>query len=211
VLEQFLAAISDFIHDNWVKFLTGLALMAVGWLLGKRRARAEWKNKEFLHRLNVSLNILKAGQPLLIRTILEKACSDIFLNAVAVEKVTAAARKTTEQQPLLPLPKEDYWYYLNAVLNEVAERFSHGELKRDLGEAVRTEKYLICLTSEASGEIRTRKVRAMLIQKRVLESLPAEPPRFEHPSHTFRWQTLKILADEWRKNPHHFLEMDISL
>jgi hypothetical protein len=211
VLEQFLAAISDFLHDNWMKFLTGLGLMALGWLFGKRRALSEWRNKEFLHRLNVSLNILKADQPLLIRTILEKPCADIFLNAVAVEKVTAAARRTTEKQPLLPLPREDYWYYLNAVLNEVAEKFSLGELRRDLGEPVRTEKYLLCLTSEASGEIRTRKVRAMLIQKYALENLPAEPPRFEHPTHTFRWQTLRILAAELQKNPHQFLEMEISI
>jgi hypothetical protein len=97
------------------------------------------------------------------------------------------------------------------VLNEVAEKFSLGELRRDLGEPVRTEKYLLCLTSEASGEIRTRKVRAMLIQKYALENLPAEPPRFEHPTHTFRWQTLRILAAELQKNPHQFLEMEISI
>ena len=58
------------------------------------------------------------GKPLLIRTLLEKSCEEIFLNKVAVETIVAAARKTTERNPLLPLPKEDYWYYLNAVLNE---------------------------------------------------------------------------------------------
>ena len=210
-LEQIFDFIRDLIHGHWVKFITGLLFLAIGWIIGKRRARSEWRKKEFFGRLNVSLNILKPGEPLLIRTLLEKSCEEIFLNNVAVETVVAAARTTTEKDPIIKLPKEDYWYYLNAVLNELAEQFSLGELKRDMGQPVVTVKYLICLTSEAAGAIRTHKIRAMTIRKDVLINLPIEPPAFERPWHSNRWDTLKILAELYKADPDKFMEVDLSI
>jgi hypothetical protein len=210
-LEEVFDFIRDVIAGHWVKFLTGLGFMAVGWWIGKRRARAEWRKKQFYDRLNVSLNILKPGEPLLIRTLVEKSCEEIFLNKVAVETVIDAARRTTERNPILPLPKHDYWYYLNAVLNEMAEKFSVGELKRDLGQPVTTGRYLICLTSEAAGAIRTRKIRAMTVRKDVLLNLPAEPPPFERPWHSNRWDTLKALAEEYKRDPEQFMEVELSV
>ena len=211
LLQQVFDFIRDQIIDHWVKFLTGLAVLAVGWFLGKRRARADWRRKTFYDRLNVSLNIVEPGKPLLIRTLLEKSCQEVFLNKVAVETVVAAAQRTSAGNPILPLPKDDYWYYLNAVLNELAERFATGELKRDLGVPVVTKRYLICLTSEVAGDIRTRKLRAMVVGKALLESLPADPPEFERPWHHNRWDTLKVMAAAYRENPHQFLEMEISV
>ena len=209
-MEQFFELASDFIHDNWLKILSGFGLMLAGWLIGKYRARRQWRKREFFHRLNVSLNILRDGK-LQIRTLIEKAVENVFLNAAAAEAVATAARRTTEKNPLLPLRKEDYWQYLNAVLNEIAERFAVGELRRDLGLPVTTGKYLICLTSECAGDIRTRKVRAMVIQKQTLEKLPEIAPQFEQTSHATRWKTLQTLAAEFRKHPHQFLEVEISV
>jgi hypothetical protein len=51
--------------------------------------------------------------------------------------VTAAAQRTTAENSLIPLPIEDYWYYLNAVLNELAEQFAVGPPKHDLNLEVR--------------------------------------------------------------------------
>ena len=121
-MDQILEALADWFHDNWIKFLTGLFVMAIGWYFGQRRAQASWKKKEFLDRLNVSLNAIDGGT-LLIRTVLEKSCKDVFLNDVAVEAIREASGKTSEQDPTLPLPESEYWYYLNSVLNEVAEQF----------------------------------------------------------------------------------------
>jgi hypothetical protein len=211
MFEQFLSAITDFIHDNWMKVLTGFVLMALGWVFGRRKARSDWRKREFLHRLNVSLNLLLPGEPLQIRTLLEKTCDEVFLNAVAAENIATAARKTKPDNPLLPLPKEDYWQYLNAALNEIAEKFSAGEIRRDLGLPVTRATYLICLTCECAGDLRTRKVRAMVIQKKHLENLPATPPQFEHPRHSTRWDTLKVLAAEYKKNPWQFIELDLSV
>ena len=209
-MEQILKAITEWLDDNWLKFLTGLLLASAGWFLGQWRARRKWQKKEFLDRLNVSMNTIQDGR-LLIRTVLEKSCREIFLNDLAVAAVTDASQKTTEGDPTLPLPKDDYWYYLNSVLNEVGEQFAAGQIRRDMGQNVTREAYLICLTSECAGAARTRKVRAMLVQKKLLENLPAEPPTLEAESHTTRWKTLQFLSLEMQSAPHKFIEVEICL
>ena len=182
--------------------------IGAGWLLGQRRAKAQWQKKEFFDRLNISLNTIAKGT-LLIRTLVEKPCEEIFLNSVAVKQLTSAAPQTTAEDSVIPLPKEDYWYFLNSVLNEISEQFALGLMKRDLGLEVTAERYLICLTNECDGEIRTRKVRAMVVKKSLLTKLPEKPPKFESPNHATRWRTLQQLATGFEKEPHRFLEMEI--
>ena len=80
-----------------------------------------------------------------------------------------------------------------------------------MGQTVACETYLIFLTSECAGSARTRKVRAMLVQKKLLENLPAEPPTFEAESHTTRWKTLQFLSQEAKRAPHKFIEVEICL
>jgi hypothetical protein len=207
-MDQILAAITDWLEDNWLKFLTGILIAVAGWIFGQWRARKNWQRREFHDRLNVSLNSIHEGR-LMIRTILEKTCRDVFLNERAAALVSAASHETTVADPLLPLPKDDYWYYLNGVLNEIAEQFADGQIRRDMGLPVNTAQYLICLTSECDGEVRTRKVRAMLIQRRVLEALPEKQPQLESGHHGIRWKTLQFMAKEWQANPWKFIEIEL--
>jgi hypothetical protein len=209
-LRQILDVVSDTLHDHWVKFATALLIAAVGWLLGRRRARAEWGRREFFDRLNISLNAVRDGT-LTIRTIAEESCSEVLLNSVAVSTLADAARHTTPDDPLLELPERDYWFYLNSVLNEVAEKFAEGQIRRDMGLPVTAARYVMCLTSESAGEVRTRKIRAMLIQKNLLLNLPADEPKFESPNHATRWKTLKYLAAQYPRTPHKFLEVEICV
>ena len=82
-MTELVDALVEQAEDHWAKLATGLVFMILGWFFGKRRARASWAKKEFLDRLNISLNIIENGR-LLIRTILEKRCEEVFLNRVAV-------------------------------------------------------------------------------------------------------------------------------
>lgn len=209
-MQELIRSLVEQFEEHWIKFVTAAVFMGIGWFFGKRRARSQWQKKEFLDRLNVSLTTISEGT-LRIRTIIEKSCREVFLNSVAADEINAAARKTTEADPILPLSKEDYWYYLNAVLNEVAEKFADGQIKRDLGLPVQMTRYLICLTCEKAGAVRTQKVRAMLVQKKLLESLPSETPKFESPSHSTRWETLQFLAKTYRQEPHKFLELELCV
>ena len=74
-----------------------------------------------------------------------------------------------------------------------------------------TKSYLIALTCEVAGELKTRKIRAMVIQKEVLLNLPFKMPEFESPNHTTRWDTLKKMALMYKDNPEYFLEAELSV
>lgn len=198
------------LQDHGIKYLLAGAFAAIGWWIGLRRARARWRRREFLDRINVSLNILNEGR-LQIRTLVEKSCDEVFLNSAAVETVLAAAKKTTADNPILPLPQNDSWYFLNAVLNEVGEQFAEGQVKRDLGLPVTRGQYLLCLTYESAGELRTRKIRAMMIRKDILLNLPAETPQFDSPHHITRWKTLQHMRAAYEKTPEQFIAVEICL
>lgn len=198
------------LKEHWLKAATSLLFLLVGTWWGRRRARREWAKKSFLDRLNFSLNTIHDGK-LLIRTIAEMNCRDVFLNDVAVERVLEAAKQTTADNPILPLDKDERWYLLNAVLNELSERFAMGLMRRDAGLPVTLRNYLICLTHESAGDLRTRKVRAMIVSRATLTALPAEPPLFERPHHATRFKTLQQLAAAYAADPSNFLDIELAL
>ncbi len=197
-------------EEHSIKFFTAAAFMLVGWMLGQRRERLQWERRSFLNRLNVSLNSLADNQ-LRIRTLIEKPGEEVFLNKVAVARLTKYAQKTRPGEPIIPIPEADRWYYLNSVLNEVSEQFSQGQILADNLLPVRRQRYLLCLTCEAEGDVRTRKIRAMLIRKDQLLALPETPPQLEHPRHQTRWQTLQHLAKAYHTTASHFQEMEIAV
>ena len=198
------------LRDHWLKAIVSLVFLFIGTAWGKRRARREWANKRFVDRINFSLNTIADGA-LQIRTIAEMNCRDVFLNEVATEAVLAATARTTEKNALLPFDKDERWFLLNAVLNELSERFAAGFVRRDMGLPVTTRPYLVCLTYENSGDLKTRKVRAMIVQRATLLNLPAEMPRLERPHHSVRFQTLQQLAAAYQSDPTQFLEVELSL
>lgn len=207
-MDNFIGALIDQWNKYWTELLVSAGIFCIGWVIGMWRARRRWAKKEFFDRLNVSLNILNGGK-LQIRTLLEKNCDAVFLNAAITKAVIKAAKNTTPKDSILPLPLDDYWHYLNPVLNEISEHFASGYLRRDAGLPVNSEIYLLCLTCEAAGGMRQRKVRAMLMRKSVLTNLPAEKPELESSSHETRWTTLNQIAAEYKKEPERFLEMEI--
>ena len=208
--QKTLTEIWHVLRDHWIQWLGSFILLGLGSWWGKRRARSEWGQKRFLHRLNISLNMFQDGH-LYIRTLLEEDSEAVFLNHTAVALVEAAAHKTTAANPILPLHPDERWYLLNSVLNEISEKFAEGYIKRDLGLPVTAANYLVCLTYENAGELRTRKIRAMVIRKEVLLSLPEKTPNFEKAHHATRYETLKILKTVYQKDTSHFLEAEICI
>ena len=207
-MTQFFDAISELIADHWMKFVVAAAFTGLGWLLSWWRTKKAWQQREFFHRVNFSLNSI-VDETLRIRTLAEKSCEDVFLNSTAVAALVAAAQKTKAGLPIIPLAQEDYWFYLNSVLNELSEQFSAGLIARDAGNPVKSLQYVICLTNEADGDVRTRKLRAIVIQKDLLLALPKQAPKFESPNHRIRWETLMHMAQELPKNPDKFLDVEI--
>jgi len=210
VLNDAFKSLYDYLSGNWPELLWIVVAAGVASYLAGRRSRSRWLKREFLDRLNVTLTSIEDGT-LRIRTIFEMDCEAIFLNRSAAKTIVGLAKQTTEKDPMLPIPKEDCWQYLNAVLNEISERFALGHIKRDMGLPVERGQYVLCLTCERAGPVRTRKVRGMLVQKSILTDLPEEEPTYESPSHVTRWMTLQHIADQYVKNPKRFIEMEVCV
>lgn len=214
-LEQFGEWLGKAVADHWLEMAGGLVALAAGRYWGRRRARREWERKEFMHRLMLSLNSIvsdASGRPTLaIRTLLEKNLREVFLNDIASQKVLEAAGKTTAADPILPIAPDDRWHLLNAVLNEVAETFSAGTLARDLGLPVRAQRYLICLTNEVAGPVRTQKVRAMVVRRDRLLAGAFENLALESDHHSTRLDTLRHMRATYSTTPGLFLEVDLAV
>ncbi len=209
-MQEFIRELNQLVTDHWVKFVTATAFAAFGWLLARYRADRDWKRREFFNRLNVSLNSIVDGT-LKIRTLSEKLCSEVFLNQVAVERLIHLAQTTTKTNPLVPISRDDSWFYLNSVLNELSEQFADGLIRREAGRASDAVRFLVCLTNECDGDVRTRKIRAMVIRRDLLLSLPEEAPKFESPNHAIRWQTLQQMQKACAAEPWRFIEVEIVI
>jgi len=210
-------------HDFLAEFLNKLPALAAGAVIsaasfflgrwwGRWKAGREWKKKEFFNRIIVSLNIL-ADNKLKIRTVLEDSLDAVFLNRIAIDKVLAAARQTTLDNPMLPIGKADRWYVLNYVLNAVAEHFAAGQLKQDAGLPVTTIRYALFLTCEHVGEERIRKVRAMMVREEHLKAFPylETLPELENPWHKDRVKTLRKAAEVYAQEPDNFLMLELCV
>lgn len=198
----------DYLAGNWPELMWIIIVAGCASYFAGHRSRAKWRQREFLDRLNVSLTFIDEGV-LKIRTILEMDVEGIFLNGAAASRIVAFAKKTTAADPFIPIAKEDLWYYLNPVLNEISERFALGHLQADAGRSVSSEQYFLCLTCERAGAIRTQKIRAMLVRRNVLENLPEEEPKYESASHATRWKTLQQMNERWQQVPEDFLLVEL--
>jgi len=195
-----------------VTILVAGATFLVGRYWGRYRANREWDRKEFLNRVIVSLNIFDEGT-LKIRTVMEQSLMEVFLNDIVIEKVVTAAKQTTLDNPMLPIPKADRWYLLNFVLNAVAEHFAAGQVKLDAGAPVIRVKYALFLTCELVGEERIRKVRAMLIKADLLENFPYMEtlPKLENHWHEDRIKTLRMASKIYATEPDQFLKLEVCV
>lgn len=205
--------LNDLVVDHWLKILGGVTLLVVGRLWGRWRASQAWKRREFKQRLNISLNTVVDGK-LRIRTLLETDMLDVLLNERAVQCVREAADQTTESQPILPLPEDDRWHVLNAVLNEIAEQFKEGLIAADQGLPVQRSDYAFCMVNEVAGDMKTRKVRVMMVRPEVLEdeSIDFDALNVEVDHHRTRLKTLKSMRTRWRAtNRGDFAVVEITL
>ena len=150
---------------------------------------------------------------------MEDSLESVFLNRVAVSTVRSASTRTTTDDPILHFSKNDAWFILNGVLNALSEKFSTGVLRQDIlrnakGVAdvvIPSARYVFCLTCEKDAQVRTQKIRAMVIRKDCLDSLPGTIPVLERPTHETRWNTLQKMAATRISHPHDFLEVELSV
>jgi len=191
--------ILNVLRDNGFEIALSVISFAIGGFFGQVQGWRQYARRTFYDRLNVSLNFVADGR-FAIRTLLERSGSEVFRNAHMLRRVMRAAERT-DVDALLDLPDDEYWYYLNAVLNAISEQFAEGYVRQEAGLSDQVQTYLLFLTSENDPSVRQRKVRAMLIRESLLlDVADGPPPTFRNPFHEARWNTLKMAAVEWRRS-----------
>jgi hypothetical protein len=211
--ELFQSAV-EIVRDHVLKAIIGPLLFALAGVWTWWLARRQMRRRAFLGRVNASLNILEpvgdagAGSThrLKLRTVFEMNVDDILLgNKAAVRLTLSAAKQTTTGNPFLTFADaDDEWLILNAVLNELSERFAAGLIAQEAGAAVRKQVFLFGLTCEKDGGVRIQKLRIMLASEPTLKLIhewsqrPAEEaakePLYSSPRHSIRWRTLQTMA-----------------
>jgi len=196
-----MAAIITFLQEHWTEAVASIISLLVGALIGRWRAWKRFADRAFYDRVTVSLNYVEDGH-FKIRTLLERSSMELFRNAEMARAVTEACTKKG-RGPLLALPENDYWYYLNPVLNAISERFAEGYVRREAGTGATEQTYLLFLTceNEEGAAVRQRKVRAMMIREQVLLSTIDITPVFRNEFQKARWETLRKISEELATNP----------
>lgn len=207
-MQKIIDSLLSYLAGNWPELIWIIIVAGCASYLAGRKSRNRWKQREFLDRLNVSLTSIDQGV-LKIRTLFETDIDEVFLNQSASSQMVSMAKRTTASNPFIPIPSQDVWYYLNPVLNEISERYSVGYLQADAGRSIEVVQYLLCLTCERAGDVRTQKIRGMVVRKSLLETLPTEEPQYESPSHATRWKTLQQMKQRWHDRPEDFLLVEL--
>jgi hypothetical protein len=133
------------------------------------RRRANWLRKEFLSQVNFSLNYV-VNHGLAIRTLIETTADKVLLNDWGAGMLTRAATRTSEGDPFIRIadPK-DRDFIGRAVLNALSERFANAYLAEALSVPVKTGRFCFAITCEKFKDIRTLKIRVLLIEEAVLQ------------------------------------------
>jgi hypothetical protein len=184
----------EYAKDNWDQLALLATICLV--LLAYWRSRSRWKTRDFLGRINFSLNFIQDNR-LKIRTLQENTIDDILLNNTHGRRMMLkAASRTTLEKPFLDLPEKDAWIVLNSVLNEISEQFADGFLAIAAGLPMRTTTFIFGITCERDTDVRMNKIRVMIIERSLLEKIDElDEIEFESPNHHVRLDTLRTMRE----------------
>jgi hypothetical protein len=208
----------EFMRPYW----SGVALAATWAGIGIvwwRRRRA-WQQKQFLSQVNFSLNYVQDNQ-LTMRTLLELPATEVWLSEHGSALVAKASKKTAIEEPFIRLKEVKDQDFLNrAVLNALSERFADGFVAAALGLPVSRDQFVFGITCEKYGEIRTLKIRVLLIRERTLVELfgPARLVEKLQPPNVIlqaRLRTLEMMyqhyQDDQKRGAHVLGRVELGL
>ena len=204
----------DLITDHWELALLLITWSAIGVVSIKRQV--DWRNRRFTQQVNFSLSMpveRDGSRTLLLRTLLEDGAANVWLNDFGVSRVLKAARLTTQEMPFLRIARlRDRDLVMNAVLNVLSERFSDAFVARAVGIPVKTDVFLFGLTWERYGEMKTQKLRVILIRRKDLQSLFEERSGNREigvieDSHRPRIETLRRMHELWTSSDQEDRDM----
>jgi hypothetical protein len=217
---EFLEPIINFFKQFGSTLALLITWAGIAWVY--LRKRSDWLRKTFIGQVNFSLNFVE-NNTLLLRTLMEEPANDVWLNDYGVKQVMAAAEQVTLEQPFLIMEDdEDMAFVKRAVLNVLSERFADTFVARSLGVPVKGGSFVFGITYEKYADLRTRKLRVLLMEESTLENLfgledKGEALAVTNPLHKDRIATLRVMHNLWmeqqgpnpKKHPLGKLELGV--
>lgn len=207
---EFLTQLLDQAKNYWGAIGFAITWLGIGWVYF--RSRRDWQRKEFMGQVNFSLNFNDGGR-LAMRTMMETSADQVWLNQYGVKMVQAAADAATVEQPFLIMRDRDDQAFVNrAVLNVLSERFAEAFVCQATGVPVQVRGFIFGITYERYADMRTLKLRVLLIEEKALEELftpdaegrvRADALQLKSETYKARLETLKVLHrlhNEGRQN-----------
>ena len=191
--------------EHWELVLLTATWTAFGIVVIRRRL--EWQKRRFVQQVSFSLNTLieRDGSLVLsLRTLLEDNATNVWLNDFGVSRVTRAARRTTRENPFLQIAdRGDRETVMIAALNVLSERFSDIFIAQAPGLPTVTGTFLFGIVWERYEEMKTQKLRVMVIKRADLERMfnddesSIDSVKVAEESHRPRIKTLGKMFELW--------------
>mmetsp|Transcript_9659 Transcript_9659/g.12046 ORF Transcript_9659/g.12046 Transcript_9659/m.12046 type:complete len:216 (-) Transcript_9659:195-842(-) len=168
--------------------------------------RQDFANKAFKEHVQFSLNYVdKNTNTLKIRTLMEMPGTRVFLNRNALDKITYAASKTTEEDAFINLRDDgDQTFMLIAALNSLSSKYSDIFLREAMDlEGGQARKFVFAVTNEKYDRLNITKLRVMVIAEDLLEQFGdpsfVQSLNFEYDVHDVRAKTMAKMAEHYQK------------
>ena len=189
-----------------------LAAIPIFWGWQKfQRWRTKWEKLHFPDQVIFTLNTID-NNSLKIRTLIDTSLADCLQNEFGVAAVKKAAEKTSLSNPFIDVGEKN-WAVLNNLLNTISGRFAEGFIAKDAGLPTKTLHYLLALTWERGDDLRTEKLRVMLIQKDHLQLFDSDEFRtslnLELAHHSQRVETLRMMHALHAQDSHQVRQLEL--
>ena len=188
------------LHETLKPYYSTIAIVLtwIGFGLVWWRQRSRWNSKEFLGQVNFSVNDF--AETLRMRTLIEVDTEDVWPNKYGVGLLHALARKTTKEKPFIRLKNKDDRDYLHrAVKNTLSELCAEAFIAATMGKPITRAKYLFAITCERYPEMRTIKLRVLVIEENLLREWCGPGGKAEQlpitPFYKTRLRTLQMMYE----------------
>lgn len=186
-----------------------LLLAAIGSVLYYLYRQWKYSQRDFMDQITFSFDDFSEtdeGRSLLnLWTFGNYFARNVFIGShdVLLQKVQAAAQKTTTDDVFVRLPEEDMRHMNKAVLNTIASASQPGLLARMNGQETEQVRVLMAVTCEPDETVEQRKIRVIMATERDLERLLddefCKQVTYHSDRHADRLRTLRAMAEEYQK------------
>jgi len=194
----------------------GVATLVIGVLMVLVCGLALWRGyrgyrrQSVFRRLRCSVVMLQQGT-LRVRTLCEIPVGHLSCRRRTINQLVAAAPRATLAQPIPVLDTANARELRSAIAVCISCLTPVGHLRQAHGLPTVAADFVAGIVSDAEKPPHQRRLRLLLVPRALLESLPVEPPQYEHADDAEFWSWLLCLSRTWQENPLALARVELAL